>query len=83
MKSNPFERVTKISITLIMISITTLIVLGVASYFYFTHDLPTIEALKNYRPSTVTRLFSEDGEVIGEFFIEKREVVSSREFLIT
>ena len=76
MKSNPFERVTKISITLIIISITTLIVLGVASYFYFTHDLPTTEALKNYRPSTVTRLFSEDGEVIGEFFIEKREVVS-------
>ncbi len=47
-----------------------------ASYFYFTHDLPSIETLKNYKPSTITKIFSEDGEVIGEFFYEKREVVS-------
>jgi penicillin-binding protein 1A len=75
-KSNYFERIIKISITVMMISITALMVFGVASYFYFTHDLPSIENLKNYKPSTVTKIFSEEGEVIGEFFYEKREVVS-------
>ena len=59
-----------------MTSITLLMVFGVASYFYFAHDLPSIETLKNYKPSTVTKIFSEDGEIIGEFFYEKREVVS-------
>jgi penicillin-binding protein 1A len=75
-KSNFFEKAVKFFITAVMISTTTLVVFGVASYFYFTHDLPSIETLKNYKPSTVTKIFSEEGEIIGEFFYEKREVVS-------
>jgi penicillin-binding protein 1A len=76
LKPVPFEKVAKISIAVFMILITVLTVFGVVSYFYFTHDLPSIENLKNYKPSTVTKAFSENGEVIGEFFYEKREVVS-------
>jgi penicillin-binding protein 1A len=76
MKTNFFEKTANISIAVIMISITALTVFGVVSYFYFTHDLPSIETLKNYSPPTVTKIFSEGGEVIGEFFYEKREVVS-------
>jgi penicillin-binding protein 1A len=75
-KSNFFEKAVKFFITVMMISTTALTVFGVASYFYFTHDLPSIETLKNYKPSTVTKIFSEEGEIIGEFFYEKREVVS-------
>ncbi len=75
-KSVSIEKVAKISIAVMMILITALTVFGVVSYFYFTQDLPSIETLKNYKPSTVTRIFSEDGEVIGEFSYEKREVVS-------
>ena len=75
-KSISFERAAKISIVVIMILVIVPTVFGVVSYFYFTHDLPSIGALKNYKPSTVTRIFAEDGEVIGEFFYEKREVVS-------
>ena len=75
-KSNLFQRLAKISIIIIMIFVTAIILFGLAFYLYFSHDLPNIQALKNYKPPTVTRLFSEDGEVIGEFFIEKREVVS-------
>ena len=76
MKTNFFEKAVKISIAVIMISVTALTVFGMVSYFYFTHNLPSIETLKNYKPSTVTKIFSEDGEVIGEFFYEKREVIS-------
>ena len=57
MKFGSFEKVAKISIAVIMILITVLTVFGVVSYFYFTHDLPSIEALKNYKPSTVTKVF--------------------------
>jgi penicillin-binding protein 1A len=76
MKSNHLERAIKISITAIMVFLATLITFGVGSFFYFTHDLPSIESLRHYRPATVTKFFSEDGEIVGEFFIEKREVVS-------
>jgi len=58
-----------------MTIVTILTVFGAASYFYFTHDLPSIETLRNYKPSGITKIFSEDGKVIGEFFYEKRQVV--------
>jgi penicillin-binding protein 1A len=76
MKSNRFERIAKILITIIMTLVAGLVVSLIASFFYLTHDLPSIETLKNYRPATITKIFSEDGETIGEFFVEKREVVS-------
>jgi penicillin-binding protein 1A len=76
MKSIAFEKAIKISVAVIMISVTSLTVFGVASYFYFTYDLPSIDTLRNYKPSTVTKIFSEDGDIIGEFFYEKREIVS-------
>ena len=44
-------------------------------YRMFTSDLPNIATLKDYRPRLVTEVLSEDGNVIGEFFIEKRELV--------
>src|SRR4030043_1574579 len=76
MKTRGLEKKVKIYIAVAMIFITTLTVFGVTSFFYFTHDLPSIEALKNYKPSTVTKIFSDEGDVIGEYFNEKREVVS-------
>jgi penicillin-binding protein 1A len=76
MKSYSLEKSIKIFIAVIMICITTLTVFGLTSFLYFTHDLPSIETLKNYKPSTVTRILSDEGEVIGEYFYEKREVVS-------
>jgi penicillin-binding protein 1A len=75
-KSNFFEKAVKFFITAMMISITALMVFGVTSYFYFTHDLPSIGSMKDYKPPIVTKIFSEEGEIIGEFFNEKREVVS-------
>ena len=70
------EKGIKISIVVMMIIITVFTVFGVVSYFYFTHGLPSIDTLKNYKPSTISKIFSEEGEVIGEFSYEKREVVS-------
>jgi penicillin-binding protein 1A len=75
MKSIGSEKAIKIAVAVIMIFVTSLAVFGVASYFYLTHDLPSIQTLRTYKPPTITRIFSEDGEIIGEFSYEKREVV--------
>ncbi len=69
------ERFIKLFISIVMIFSTSCIVFGVASYYYFSHDLPSVENLKNFKPPTITTFFSEEGEIIGEFFIEKRRVV--------
>jgi len=41
---------------------------------YMNQGLPPIDSLKNYRPKEVSQVFSNDGEVIGEFFEERRIV---------
>jgi penicillin-binding protein 1A len=76
MKSNRLEKWIKLSISIVMILITVVFVFGLLSYFYFTYELPSIETLRNYKPSTITRFYADDGELIGEFFNEKREVIS-------
>ncbi len=43
--------------------------------FAYAGDLPEISALDDYRPNTITRLLSRDGQEIGEFAIERRVVV--------
>jgi penicillin-binding protein 1A len=43
--------------------------------FAYASDLPVISALDNYQPSTITRVYARDGQVIGEFATERRVVV--------
>ena len=40
--------------------------------WYFSRDLPSLEMLQNYQPSLVTTVYSDDGQPIGQFFIERR-----------
>ena len=52
-------------------------VLGVATGIIFAYagDLPAISALDDYTPSTISRVYGARGEVVGEFAIERREVI--------
>jgi penicillin-binding protein 1A len=50
------------------------VVLGL--FLTLSHDLPRIQELENFRPSSVTKIFSAEGKLLGEFFIEKRVPVS-------
>ncbi|MBU0969246.1 MAG: PBP1A family penicillin-binding protein [Proteobacteria bacterium] len=44
-------------------------------FFYIKQDLPQISSLDDYRPATVTSVFSDDGRKIGEFYKERRIVI--------
>ena len=52
-------------------------VLGTASgvIFAFAGDLPRISALDDYAPSTISRVYGSKGEIVGEFAIQRREVI--------
>ena len=53
-------------------------VLGLASgvIFAYAGDLPAISALDDYSPSTITRVYGSRGEIVGEFAVQRREVIS-------
>ena len=46
----------------------------------YSVDLPQINDLEHYRPSTTTELFDVKGRVIGSFALERREVVDYNGF---
>jgi penicillin-binding protein 1A len=37
-----------------------------------TRDLPTFESFQDYHPSLVSRVYADNGEILGQFFIERR-----------
>jgi penicillin-binding protein 1A len=44
-------------------------------YRELTADLPPVDQLLRYQPPTATRVFADDGTLIGEFFVERRYLV--------
>lgn len=52
---------------------------GTVVYYALTMDLPSIAALKDYRPSIASRVYDENNELIDEFFLEDRKVVKISE----
>ncbi len=46
----------------------------------YTTDLPQVEALEAYRPSSITELYDDHGRVIGSFALQRRVVASYDDF---
>jgi len=45
---------------------------GAGGYYALQRDLPPIESLRSYEPSLATRIYSDDNQIIGQLFVEKR-----------
>ncbi len=48
-------------------------------YYVLLKELPSIAALKDYRPSITTRVYADNNELIDEFFLEDRKVIKYEE----
>ena len=61
----------------IVILFTVTAILGLASgvFFAYAGDLPRISALDDYAPSTISRVYGARGEIVGEFAIQRREII--------
>ncbi|MBF0103824.1 MAG: PBP1A family penicillin-binding protein [Deltaproteobacteria bacterium] len=56
-------------------------VAGFSVYLYaqFSKDLPLLDSLRDYHPPVISEVFSDDGTKVGEFWIERRIVLSPQE----
>ncbi len=43
--------------------------------YYLIRELPSIASLKDYRPSIITRVYSDNNELIDEFYLEDRKII--------
>lgn len=65
--------------SLILLSLVFMAIIGgiVGGYVYTLYiELPSISRLEEFSPSLVTKVYDDNDELIGEFFIEKRALVS-------
>ena len=49
-----------------------LFILVIIYIFYLSRDLPSLERLETFDPAMLSTLYDRNGEVIGEFYIQKR-----------
>ena len=52
-----------------------LLILVLVYVIYLSRDLPSLERLETFDPAMTSTLYDRNGEVIGEFFIQKRVFV--------
>lgn len=65
-------------IGLVLVVIAGVIAVVIGSYFLIG-EMPSIAALKDYRPSIATRVYADNNELIDEFFLEDRKLVKIAE----
>ncbi len=66
----------KKTITIALVLLSGLSIGGlVGAFLALTHDLPQIRALQNFRPASVTRIYSADEVLLAELYLEKRDPV--------
>ncbi|MBI4401645.1 MAG: PBP1A family penicillin-binding protein [Nitrospirae bacterium] len=61
-------------ITLLTLAVLVCAVAGLAAgvVWYFSLDLPPLDTLQEYQPSVVSRVYSDDRQVIGQYYVERR-----------
>src|SRR5579864_5358506 len=64
----------------LLVLISVLVGATVGLLLVYTTDLPQVDALEAYRPSSITELYDDHGKVIGSFALQRRVVVGYEDF---
>lgn len=73
-----FKRKTGLGTIMVALIMSFIVmVLAASSFLYYVllKELPSVAALKDYRPSLATRVYDDNNELIDEFFLEDRKIV--------
>lgn len=60
----------------LLILFSALVGAGAGLLLVYSTDLPQVEQLEHYRPSTITELYDDQGRTIGSFALQRRVVAS-------
>jgi len=70
-----------VSLLTLAIGLAVFMVLSISAYllYFFLGELPSVDTLKDYRPSIATRVYADNNELIDEFFLEDRKIINISE----
>lgn len=65
---------------IVFIIFSSILLAGAGSLaYFFLGEIPSIAALKDYRPSIATRVYADNNELVDEFFLEDRKIIKIAE----
>src|SRR5271163_2882772 len=64
----------------LLVLVSALVGASAGLILVYSTDLPQVEALEAYRPSSITELYDDHGRVIGSFALQRRVVVAYEDF---
>ena len=70
-----FERVLRLGLFALSVSAVSGGMIGLLAFMTYAQNLPDFDSVQQYRPKLVTKVYSSDGRLIGEFGTERRTVV--------
>ena len=69
------KRLIKITLFLFFVIIVMIASTGIGLWYLWSSNLPYIGSLKDYHPPIITEIFADDGQLMGQFWDERRVVV--------
>lgn len=60
----------------LLVLVAAIVGAGVGLLLVYSTDLPQVEELERYRPSSITELYDDHGRVIGSFALQRRVIAS-------
>ncbi len=73
------KKITQFLFVLLLAGVIVTAATAIGVYFYFARDLPRITSLRDYRPATITEIYADGGELIGQYYLEKRKIIPVEE----
>jgi penicillin-binding protein 1A len=73
--AHPWWRLAKIAMLLYLVFLLLLSLTVTVIWLFYRSDLPSLSQLEHYEPSLITRIYSDDGQVLREFYKERRILV--------
>src|SRR5271154_1052583 len=64
----------------LLVLIAALVGAGTGLLLVYSTDLPQVEELERYRPSSITELYADQGRIIGSFALQRRVVASYNDY---
>ena len=82
-KTSRGRKVRRVILFMLLLLLIIPFLYAIGMYVYFSYDLPRLTSVKDYAPNIVSQVLSENGEVIAEFFTEKRYFIPIEEMPTT
>jgi len=78
-KTRKYSLVAKALFVTLLLSVVAVLAGSSILYYVLLQEIPSIAALKDYRPSIASRVYADNDELVDEFFAEDRKLIKVSE----